>query len=127
MIETVGSNKFIDCTKTDNFKRRVRTRVFLFLMDPEVFTTLCSAFIRGEITSLEYRLGATMKHPKDKYDKKIAKAEAAKNFKKMRADIKNITSTSFGTTRITATTKKETIYVIKKNDKILVQITKEIQ
>jgi hypothetical protein len=122
MIETVKQNSFVEFVKTETLKKgRVRTSVMLFLMDPEVFTSLCTAYILGEISALEIRLGQTIKHPADKYDKAVAKAEAAKKFKKIRAPISRIISNPTKTV-IYCAHDEFTIEVIKKNDKIKIHV-----
>jgi hypothetical protein len=90
-------------------------------MDSEVFTSLCTAYIRGEISALEIRLGQTIKHPADKYDKAVAKSEAAKKFKKIRASISRISALSSETV-IHCTHEELAIKVIKKNDKIKIRV-----
>ena len=79
-IEMPGILEFI---KTETMsKGRVKTTLMLFLLDIATFHDICARYLRGEITTLEVRVGTVIKHPKDKYDKKIAKAEAAKRLKK---------------------------------------------
>ena len=48
---------------------RVETSLHLFMMDADVFENICMNFIRGQNNIVECRVGATIKHPKDKYDK----------------------------------------------------------
>ena len=77
--------------KKDLGKGRHQTTANLFMMDAEVFETICMGYIRGEISTVESRVGTTIKHPKDKYDKKLAKQAAFKNLKKQRINILDLT------------------------------------
>lgn len=91
--------KLIEFIKTETLdKGRVRTTLFFFMLDEETFNDIAARYIRGEISVLESRIGSTIKHPKDKYDKKLAKAEAAKNLKKEKLKIAGITSYAGKTT-----------------------------
>ncbi len=73
-------------------KGRVRTTLMLFLLDIATFHDICARYLRSEITTLEVRVGTSIKHPKDKHDKKVAKAEAAKKFKKEKFKISGLFS-----------------------------------
>jgi hypothetical protein len=72
-------------------KGRVKTILRMFMLDQGVVEDLVARYARGEIGTIECREGVTIKHPKDKYDKKIAKEEATKNLKKKRYAIIGIT------------------------------------
>jgi hypothetical protein len=74
-------------------KGRIQTTLNLFMMDAEVFDSICLAYIRGEASVVECRVGTTIKAPKDKYDKVIAKQEAYKKIKKQRLSIDKVIST----------------------------------
>lgn len=92
-------NSIVEFVKTETLdKGRVRTSVFLFLLDADLFDSMAAAIIRGELSVIECRIGTTIKHPKDKYDKKIAKEQAAKNLKKSRLTVINmVTNPRYGT------------------------------
>lgn len=80
--------KIIEYYKTKTLdKGRVETSLHLFMIDAEVFDNIVLAFIRGENKFVECRHGVAVKHPKDKYDKTIAKQEAYKKLKKQRIEI----------------------------------------
>lgn len=77
--------KIIEFMKTETIsKGRVKTTLQLFLLDVATFQDICASFMRNELNALEVRVAVVVKHPKDKYDKKFAKAEAAKRLKKER-------------------------------------------
>lgn len=80
--------KLVEFIKTQTLdKGRVKTTLFFFMLDEETFNDLAARYIRGEISVLESRIGSTIKHPKDKYDKQAAKAAASKNLKKEKLKI----------------------------------------
>ena len=83
--------KIIEYTKTKTLdKGRVETTLRLFMLDAEVVDSIVKGFAAGEISMVEMRVGTTIKHPKDKYDKTVAKAEAAKKLKKVSERITRI-------------------------------------
>lgn len=73
-------------------KGRIETTLYMFLLDLTNFHDVAARFMRGEIKVLEARIGTTIKHPADKFDKKVAKAEAAKKLKKVKLTIYSIAS-----------------------------------
>jgi hypothetical protein len=81
-------------------KGKVETSLHLFMLDAEVFDSICLSFIRGEASVVECRIGSTVKHPKDKYDKVIAKQEVYKKLKKYRLEITSVVSNDSGTTML---------------------------
>lgn len=83
--------KIMEYVKTKTLdKGRVQTTLYFFMIDGEVMNNIISGYHRGEISVVESRIGVTVKHPKDKYDKKIAKAEAAKKLKKEKLEIAHV-------------------------------------
>lgn len=83
--------KIMEYVKTETLdKGRVQTTLYFFMLDSEVLNNIISGYHRGEVSAIEARIGATIKHPKDKYDKKIAKAEAAKKLKKEKLEIVSV-------------------------------------
>lgn len=90
--------KILEYYKTKTLdKGRVETSLHLFMIDAEVFDNIVLAFIRGESKVVECRHGVAVKHPKDKYDKTIAKQEAYKKLKKQRVSIRRIAAFETGT------------------------------
>lgn len=86
--------KIMEYIKTETLdKGRVQTTLYFFMIDSEVMNNIISGYHRGEIGVVESRIGVTIKHPKDKYDKKIAKAEAAKKLKKEKLEITHVAIT----------------------------------
>lgn len=83
----------VEYIKTETLKGgRVRTRLFWFMMDDRVFDSMAAAIITGELSHIECRIGATIKHPKDKYDKTVAKQEAAKKLRKHKLKVVSLHS-----------------------------------
>lgn len=70
-------------------KGRVSTTVNLFMIDLEIFDAILLAYVRGEASIVETREGVTIKHPKDKYDKSVAKQQALSKLSKVRLKIVN--------------------------------------
>jgi len=84
-MDNVEMPKLLEFIQTKTLpKGRVSTTVMLFMMDEASLDDLMSRYIKGEIKVIEGRVGVSIKHPKDKYDKKIAKAEAAKRLNKVK-------------------------------------------
>ena len=83
-------------------KGRVSTTVNLFMLDTEIFDSLVLAYVRGEVDIIETRVATVFKHPQDKYDKSVAKAEAYKRLVKDRLKIISIRSSLQGTTILTS-------------------------
>ena len=73
-------------------KGRVQTTLSMFMLNEEVFETLCLGYIRGEVTTVEARIGSTIKHPKDKYDRALGIKTATDNLKKQKLSIESISS-----------------------------------
>jgi hypothetical protein len=115
--------KIIEYIKTETIaKGRVRTRVFMFMIDDKVFDSMAASIITGELSVIESRIGATIKHPKDKYDKQVAKAEAAKRLKKHKLKVLKLTSVPNNGSEIELElNENEIIKIIKtRNNKIIV-------
>ncbi len=82
-------NNILEFIRTETLdKGRVSTTVNLFMIDLSIFDAILLSFIRGETKVVETREGNTIKHPKDKYDKSIAKKEAMGKLVKKRLEIK---------------------------------------
>jgi hypothetical protein len=71
-------------------KGRVETTLIMFLLDVDMFNEIATRYVRGEVSMLEARIGTTIKHPQDKFDKKVAKAEAAKKLRKIKFKIEDL-------------------------------------
>lgn len=83
--------KVLEFFKTKSLtKGRIETTLHLFMLDAEVFDSICLSYIRQECSIVECRIGSTIKNPKDKYDKVVAKQEAYKKLKKQRLDITSL-------------------------------------
>lgn len=90
-METVSVPNVTEFVKTVTLpKGRVSTTVVWFMLNPEIFDTLCLGFIRGEVSTVEARIGSSLKHPQDKYDKKLALETARKRIGKSKLKIKNV-------------------------------------
>lgn len=80
----------LEFIKTETLdKGRVSTTVNLFMIDLPVFDAILLAYVRGEAAIVETREGVAIKHPKDKYDKAVAKKEAISRLSKKRLKILN--------------------------------------
>jgi hypothetical protein len=109
--------RVVEYYKTETLEKgRVATSLHLFMIDAEVFDSICLAFIRGENSVVECRYGITYKHPKDKYDKTLAKQEVYKKIKKQRLDIHSIAAGKTDTSIILSCG----LTIMKKNDRIIV-------
>lgn len=96
---------------------RIETSLHLFMLDLDVFENICLAFLRGETDIVECRYGTTIKHPKDKYDKVIAKQEAYKKLKKQKLIILNINISKDRT----VLTLVNGLIIVRSNNKIIVK------
>ena len=109
--------KVIEYYKTETLEKgRVATSLHLFMIDADVFESICLAFIRGENSIVECRYGITYKHPKDKYDKTIAKQEVYKKIKKQKLEIYRVVSDKTNTRIIL----NSGLTIMKKNDRITI-------
>lgn len=93
-MDAVSIPKVIEYVKTETLdKGRVKTTVVWFLVNPEVMDTICMAFIRGEMSMIEARMGITIKHPGDKYSKTVALEQARKKLGKNKLSIRHLSAT----------------------------------
>jgi hypothetical protein len=92
------------------------------MIDPDIFDMLASRYVSGVISTIECRVGETVKHPKDKFDKVIAKQEAVKKLQKTKYPIKRLVSTGEVTTITIAIERNETLYIIKDKYGIRVKV-----
>jgi hypothetical protein len=95
---------------------RVETSLHLFMIDSEVFENICMNFLRGQSNIVECRVGSTIKHPKDKYDKTIAKQEVYKKLKKQKFEILSIQATE----KRSCISLKNGMFIIMKDSRIIV-------
>lgn len=95
MIENIkGEQPIIKVIKTHPLapNKTIRTDLIFLFMDAEIFQRIVSSYIMGEVSTIEMRIGTTIKHPEDKYDRAIALQEAAKKLKKAKFSIHEIRS-----------------------------------
>lgn len=97
-------------------KGRVRTTYRLFMINDEVFDTLCLSYLRGETSVVECREGVTIKSPKDKFDKTIARQEAMKKLVKQRYKILSLSASSPGKVSLVLETQTGDVIQLVKED-----------
>jgi hypothetical protein len=78
-------------------KGRVSTTVSWFMLNDIVFDAICSGFIKGEVSIVECRIGTSIKHPSDTYNKKVALDTARARIGKNKLEIISITATKHST------------------------------
>ena len=97
-MEAVSIPNITEFVKTETLpKNRIKTTVSWFMLDPEVFDTICLRHIRGEGSIVEARIGTAMKHPTDKYVKATALEIARKSLGKSKLKIAQIVSNNRST------------------------------
>lgn len=99
-------------------KGRVSTTVNLFMLDADIFDAICLAYIKGETNIVETRVGVAIKHPKDVYNKAVAKEEALKRLTKQKLLIEDICSSDILTNICTS---DFSIIKYKDSGKIIIQ------
>lgn len=75
---------------TSKPKGRIETKVTQFPLNDVIFDGLVNKVLRGEGVSMDVRVGISVKHPDDKYDRSIGKAQAMSKFKKVKLDVLSI-------------------------------------
>ncbi len=83
--------KIVEYVKTEQLsKNRVRLTLTMFLMNDEMFDQIVAAYSRGEISTVEVRVGVATKHPIDKWNKKVGMDLARTRTVKKNLKIKSI-------------------------------------
>ena len=117
-MEAVSIPNITEFVKTETLpKGRVLTTVSWFLLDPDIITSIVTGYTRGEVTSVEVRVGTAVKCPTDVYNKPEALKVARGRLKKTREVIKMVFITGDSTKIYTEN------YVVEKftNGKIIVR------